>query len=268
MYCFKRSVKTHSPETPLTIAAIKGYVKVANYLLSKGASKEKAIECSDDHEKPLVTGFFHELERISRFRPKLESKRHMLEAQMLNEKPETLPTTTKGITIAGLKKMSALIESECEAGRFKDDMSFPDGTECKGTMVYKELTTTDIVYRYVKDISGDRRLADSGVMDLKYFTIPSLFISHAWRGRFSVLIDQVLAYAERESLTDDYGVWMDMWAVNQLNDQIDEVGVAFMDVVQTCLDGTLVVCDLDKCETYSRAWCLFEVSKIDQSYIY
>jgi hypothetical protein len=66
-----------------------------------------------------------------------------------------LPTTCKGITIGGLRKIKAMIQSECEAGRFK---SFPDGTHCKGMMKYEELTTTDVVYRYVKDeaVSGDR----------------------------------------------------------------------------------------------------------------
>ena len=29
-------------------------------------------------------------------------------------------------------------------------------------------------------------------------------------------------------------------------------------MVQTCIDGTLVVCDFEMCETQSRAWCLFE----------
>ena len=33
---------------------------------------------------------------------------------------------------------------------------------------------------------------------------------------------------------------------------------AFDDVLETCIDGTLVVCDFVKCETQSRAWCLFE----------
>ena len=48
---------------------------------------------------------------------------------MSSEKPETLPTTCKGITITGLRKMAALIKSECEAGRFKDDQIYPDHYE-------------------------------------------------------------------------------------------------------------------------------------------
>jgi len=168
--------------TPLTCAAVYGYEKIAKYLLSKGASKEKAIEAAYYSDRALVEGFFIEIERVAHLRPKLEARRQQLEASVVNaEKPQSLPTTTKGITITGLRKMKSLIQSECRAGRFRDDASFPDGTNSKGTMNYEEVTTTDVVYRYVKDksVTGDLRLSDSGVLgDDKYFTLPTLFISH------------------------------------------------------------------------------------------
>ena len=122
--------------TPLTAAAKYGYDSMAKYLLSKGASEEKAIENANEYDKALVEGFFVELERINQNRSVFKTIREELKVKMMSSEPETLPTTTKGITIAGLKKMSALIQSVCEAGRFKDDMSFPDGTECKGALVY------------------------------------------------------------------------------------------------------------------------------------
>jgi hypothetical protein len=45
---------------------------------------------------------------------------------------------------------------------------------------------------------------------------PKYFISHAWQGRFVVLIDGVL-YALRNA-SDDTAVWLDFVAVNQHND--------------------------------------------------
>ena len=128
---------------------------------------------------------------------------------MTSEEPRDLPTTTKGITVAGLRKIKAVIQAECEGGRFAGDAKFPDGTLCKGTTRYSELTTTDVVYRYVKDasVTGDLRLADSGLLDREYFRVPSLFVSHAWKGSFSVLVDQVLAHTEKQGLSDDYCVW-------------------------------------------------------------
>jgi hypothetical protein len=250
--------------TPLSYAAMAGRERIAEYLLSKGASKEMAIKKADSD---VVENFFAELESVLKQRPELVTRREELKVKMKSsERPETLPTTCKGITIGGLRKMKLLIQSECEAGRFKEDKSFPDGTHCKGTMNYEELTTTDIVYRYVKDeaVTGDRRFSDTGTFSSEFFTAPSLFISHAWKGRFFKLADEVLAYAQKSGLSDDYAVWMDMWAVNQhysndfsKNQNHDDV-MAFQEVLQTCLNGTLVVCDFEKCETQSRAWCLFE----------
>ena len=214
-------MEAHSSDgggTPLSYAALTGQERIAEYLLSVGADKEEAIKQADSD---VVENFFVELERISKLRPELEAKRQQLEVLKSSaaaaEKPETLPTTCKGITIGGLKKLKVVIQTECEAGRFKEDKTFPDGTRCKGTTKFKNLTTTDVVYRYVKDesVTGDRRLADCGLLggDQIYFDSPSLFVSHAWKGRFSVLVDEVLVYAEKHGLSDNYSLWMDMWAV-------------------------------------------------------
>ena len=259
--------------TPLATAALYGCESIAQYLLSKGASKEKAINTSG-FDKDLVKGFFADFERIIQNRSEFKTKRDELEALMLKaEKPENLPTTTKGITIAGLKKMKALIQSECETGRFKEDQGFTDGTQCKGTMKYEELTTTDIVYRYVKDesVSGNLRLIDiPGFVAPEHKVLPTFFISHAWKGRFSVLLDKIFTYAEDHCLSDETAVWIDVFSVNQHGSKdCSEFSqaqnwadvAAFKNVVQTCTGGTLVVCDFELCVTYSRAWCL--VSLID-----
>ena len=256
--------------TPLTLAAGKGYESIAEYLLSKGASKEKAVETSKVAAKDLVKIFFVELERVIQNRQDFKIRRDELTITMMSSKePETLPTTCKGITIGGLRKMKALMQSECEAGRFKEDKSFPDGTHCKGTMKYEELTTTDIVYRYVKDesVTGNLRLIDTGLVAPEHKRMPTFFISHAWKGRFSVLLDMIFAYAEKYGLSEEAAIWIDVFSVNQhgskecsefskAQNQADVQ--AFNNVVQTCTDGTLVVCDFEMCETQSRAWCLFE----------
>ena len=185
--------------TPLAVAAIRGYGKIARYLMRQGASRSNAINSAADDLKALVQTFFMDLQRVSGLRSELEEHRRDLEAKMRSatsmEKLETLPTTTKGITIAGLRKIDGVLRSECQAGRFSEDKSFPDGTLCKGTTVYEELTTGDIVYRYVKDkgVTGNKRLADcQGPLDpLK--DIPRYFISHAWKGQWTKLLELIWA---------------------------------------------------------------------------
>ena len=204
--------------TPLTQAAQYGYESIAEYLLSKGAIKEKAIGNAPESQKALVENFFVELERVLQNRQELKIKCEELKATMMSSKePETLPTTCKGITIGGLRKMKALMQSECEAGRFKEDKSFSDGTHCKGTMKYEELTTTDIVYCYVKDesVTGKLRLIDTGLVAPEHKRMPTFFISHAWKGRFSVLLDMIFAYAEKYGLSEEAAIWIDVFSVNQ-----------------------------------------------------
>jgi hypothetical protein len=257
--------------TPLTSAAQYGRESIAEYLLSKGASKEKAIETAPDNQIALVKNFFVENERVFQNKQAFKVKREELNDLMMSSKePETLPTTCKGITIGGLREMEARVQSECKAGRFTQGKSFPDGTHCKHTWKYEELTTTDIVYRYVKDesVTGNLRLIDfSGLVAPEHKRMPTFFISHAWKGRFSVLLEEIFAYAQKHGLSDDTSVWIDVFSVNQhgskecseFSQAQNQADVqAFNNVVQTCIDGTLVVCDFDMCETYSRAWCLFE----------
>ena len=252
--------------TPLRIAAEYGFENIADYLLSKGASKEKAMASIPDYDKSgraLAEAFFGELERI--VRQKSEFSATAVATSMDIEKPEALPTTTKGITISGLRKMKPVIQTECERGRFKEDRTYNDGTHSKGTMTYEELSTTDVVYKYVKDprISGQLRLIDTGIVAKEDIARPTFFISHAWKGRFSKLIDEIFTHAEKNGLPDNTAVWIDVFSVNQravctdLSQAQNQADVAsFKDVVQTCVDGTLVVCDFDMCKTFNRAWCL------------
>ena len=230
--------------TPLTLAAKMGYDSIAEYLLDKGASMEKAIDHAHESEKIIVKAYFVELERIVRHRQKLEKKREELYATMMSSKePETLPTMCKGIKIGGLRKMKAQMQSECSEGRFKE---------------YREITTTEVVDRFVKDekVSGDLRLIDApGIVAPEHKAMPTLFISHAWKGRFSVLLEEIFSYADKNGLSDETAVWIDVFCVNQTAKEQNQADVAaFKDVVQNCIEGTLVVCDFDRCEAQSRAW--------------
>ena len=229
--------------------------------MKEGAGQGLAIQTSSEDDRSMVEGFFLDLARVVKQRQEFDVLREDLKSMMkYQEKPELLPTTTKGITIGGLRKMKDLIQSECAAGWFKEDRSFPDGTQCKGTMSYEDLTTTDVVYRYVKDvsISGNLRLIDTKAVDPAHTAIPVLFISHAWKGRFSKLLAEIFSFADKQGLTDEYAVWVDIFAVNQREEKQNREDVsAFQNVLQTCT-GTLVICDFEMCKTYSRAWCLFE----------
>lgn len=53
---------TPSWGTPLARAAIFGYEAVAEYLLSKGASKEKAIETAQEHQQHHLQEFLVDVE--------------------------------------------------------------------------------------------------------------------------------------------------------------------------------------------------------------
>jgi ankyrin repeat protein len=108
--------------SPLTLAMVYGYDSMVEYFLSKGASKEKAIENAHESQRIMVESFFFEYERVIESRQEFKIKREELNALMMSsEKPETLPTTCKGISIGGLRTMKAQMQSECESGRFKED---------------------------------------------------------------------------------------------------------------------------------------------------
>lgn len=95
-------------------------------------------------------------------------------------KQETLPTTLKGVAVSGLRKMSERVRSLCGEGFFAEDRVFTDGTVIYGTRDYEALTTTQVVYQFVRDeeVSGSLRLADCATMiDPSDLGRPSYFIS-------------------------------------------------------------------------------------------
>jgi hypothetical protein len=170
----------------------------------------------------------------------------------------------RGVNVKFLKALYANTEKLFRDGTFNVDRSFPDTTVVGPALTFEEVSTTHVVYLWVKEISvtGDRRLVDCpellsslGVSQADV-GIPTFFVSHAWKGSFKALMVQTLAALRDVSETDTY-VWMDMWAVNQhshteRSKQQNKADVdAFKMVVQICLGGTIVVVDAKHCNISS-----------------
>jgi hypothetical protein len=80
---------------------------------------------------------------------------------------------------------------------------------------YTELTTTELVYGWVKEVTGAKRFVDCpDLFDFADAGVPQYFISHAWKGSFALLVAHVLAHLKNAS--EDKRVWLDMFAVNQV----------------------------------------------------
>jgi hypothetical protein len=191
-------------------------------------------------------------------------------------------TTSKGISIRGLEKLAGKIRKECANGRFSHDKDFShDGKFCKGTTSYSLVTTTQVVYLYVKDkaVTGSKRLADCpDLIDREHIGPPTLFVSHAWDARWSAVVSCVVDFANEKGMDKDSTyVWLDVVAVNQHR----EIGgealaqnradvASFKDVLSLCTSGTLVVVDNDSIRVVNpanRIWCLYEVNHIVDLYL-
>ncbi len=92
-------------------------------------------------------------------------------------------TCFKGITLRGLRKLVGRIKELCASGHF-DEEAVINGTTFKGIGGdYEKLTTTQLVYLWVKleGVTGCKRLADCpALIDPQDVGAPSYFISHAW----------------------------------------------------------------------------------------
>ena len=126
----------------------------------------------------------------------------------------------RGVNVKFLKAVYAHTEKLFRDGTFNVHCSFPDGTPLCPAEKFEDVTTTHVVYLWVKELSvtGDRRLVDCpellsslGVSQADV-GIPTFFVSHAWKGSFKALMLQTLAALRDASETDTF-VWMDMWAV-------------------------------------------------------
>jgi hypothetical protein len=206
--------------TALGFAALFGYQTMARLLMELGADKERAVSKEEldpstepSSEREMARGFFLDLDRLTDLRKELEADRKALEEQVTahlhsDVRPELLPTTAKGIRIKGLKKVVERVKCLVAEGLFAQEKAYEDGTVCPAVADYKDLTTTHVVYGWVKEQKDDKRLADQGdIINQEDLGIPTYFISHAWKGGFSRLVSEVLAYCEKKGLSEETCVW-------------------------------------------------------------
>jgi hypothetical protein len=184
--------------------------------------------------------------------------------------PFTFDALRRGVNVKFLKAIYAHVKKLFRDGTFNANHEFNDGTVLKPAVNFEDVSTTHVVYLWVKEasVTGDSRLVDCpellsslGVSQADV-GIPTFFVSHAWKGSFNTLIVQTLGALRDVSETETY-IWMDMWAVNQ-TDRTDTAKqqkkadvAAFKMVVKICLGGTIVIVD-PKHNPSSRLWCIYE----------
>ena len=68
------------------------------------------------------------------------------------------------------------------------------------------MTSAHVVYMWVKKISGAAALADlPAIVDPSDVGTPMYFISHAWKGRFTKLVQTIEGFLTNAS--DDTCIW-------------------------------------------------------------
>ena len=176
----------------------------------------------------------------------------------------------RGVNLRFVKKLLVHVEKLFDQGHFNLSRKFEDGTELSPPLSFDDLSTTHVVYLWIKEqsVTGERRFVDCPELFPDLFEpsdvgVPQYFISHAWSGSFKKLLTSVLAFLKDASDTETY-VWIDQLAVNQhrhtdlAKAQNDADVGAFKSVVQICSAGTIVVVDANRCNPASRAWCVYE----------
>jgi hypothetical protein len=90
--------------------------------------------------------------------------------------------------------------------------------------------------------------------------VTTYFVSHAWKSTVGYLVNTIERFLA--SASDNTCVWIDFVAINQhcaRNPEQNKADVAaFVDLLKACQGGTLVVIYMEKCNTATRGWCLFE----------
>ncbi|GAX72581.1 hypothetical protein CEUSTIGMA_g37.t1 [Chlamydomonas eustigma] len=172
---------------------------------------------------------------------------------------------TKGLTLRGLRKLAARVKELFNSGQFSSPVDINDDPKRKWTLEgvesMDELTTTHLVYMWVKSATGSRRLADvKELVDPSDLGLPMYFVSHAWNGAWTKLVDTVENYLM--SASDTTCVWIDCVAINQHSDtnkaQNQADVAAFENVLKVCTGGTIVVIDMPRCNPATRSWCMYE----------
>jgi hypothetical protein len=166
-----------------------------------------------------------------------------------------------GISLRGIRRLRARLVEMCasETSPFAKDTTLL-GRDCPGVRSFKQLTTTHLVYKWVKDeaVTGIRRLAEvPHLVDPADVGLPTYFVSHAWQSTVAKLFDTIEAFLA--DAADDICVWLDFVAINQhpIAQNKEDVD-SFAACLKACSGGTLVVVDHESCNPAKRGWCLFE----------
>ncbi|GAX78217.1 hypothetical protein CEUSTIGMA_g5659.t1 [Chlamydomonas eustigma] len=238
--------------------AVSLVLRIATFTTIPSALDLARMRLSTDPSEQMLLS--REIEEVSCVSPSVMTG-WLRNALMRTSYPET---ATKGITLRGLRKLSDRIKLLCHQGMFNEDRII-NGRLFRGIEGdYRKLTSTQLVYMWVKDksVTSNRRLADCNhLVNPQDVGKPIYFISHAWLGTVSKLFDTIFSFLR--SASEDTQVWIDFVAVNQhgetnASQNRDDVS-AFEDVLQLCHSGTIVVVDVASgCNPASRAWCLYE----------
>ncbi len=176
--------------------------------------------------------------------------------------PEAVPVVArKGITLRGIKHLQSILKDllASEDSPFRHSTNL-GGRECPGAESLESLTTTQLVYLWIKrpEVTGTSRLADvPHLIDPADIRQPTYFISHAWQSTVAKLFKTIESFLIDAS--DETAVWLDFVAINQHDGAENREDVrAFVQVIKQCKDGTLVVVDQQRCNPATRGWCLYE----------
>jgi hypothetical protein len=130
---------------------------------------------------------------------------------------------------------------------------------------FDQLTTKQVVYTWVRSVTGRERLADLPALTAQPRGFsgtdvcpPTYFISHAWNGKVRKLLDTIEDFLS--NALDTTAVWIDFVAINQNNcssvksdsEALDYFVQAFGAVMKACHGGTLVVVDMKNCNPATR----------------
>jgi hypothetical protein len=170
--------------------------------------------------------------------------------------------TARGITLRGLDKIEEHLKQLVADGHFKKTEPIPPYRLTDHIITdYMELTTTSVVYNWIKDesVTGTKRLADcADLIDPRDVGPPRYFVSHAWKGRFAKLVAAVRKFLRNAS--DDTLVWIDCFAVQQHRETMPDENAAdvacFEDTIKQCNGGIIVVVDMAIINPALRGWCL------------
>lgn len=150
-----------------------------------------------------------------------------------------------GISLSGLRKLAAKVY-----GHYGEES-------------YLCASTAQVVRDVIQPLTEKAtcRLAElPDVIQQADLGVPTYFVSHAWRGRFSVMVQTVEDFLKARKCPDTTRVWIDVVAVNQ-HTATRQHGAdlsSVRSVLQVTSGGTIAVVDVKMVDPVQRAWCVYE----------